>query len=65
LASFVKATEKPELDCYDISCMNMASTLRNIANYDDVLAQEFKMKVDQLQLEATQEVIRFKRGSQD
>ncbi|VDO22424.1 unnamed protein product [Heligmosomoides polygyrus] len=45
--------------------MSMASTLRNIADYDDVLAQEFKMKVDQLQLEATREVIRFKRGPQN
>ncbi|VDO20764.1 unnamed protein product [Heligmosomoides polygyrus] len=41
--------------------------LKNIANCDDGLALEFKMKVDQLQLEPTQKVIRFKcaRGSQD
>ncbi|VDP52808.1 unnamed protein product [Heligmosomoides polygyrus] len=51
----------------EIQRMNMASTLKNIANCDDGLALEFKMKVDQLQLEPTQKVIRFKcaRGSQD
>ncbi|WKY07574.1 hypothetical protein Q1695_007214 [Nippostrongylus brasiliensis] len=59
----MKAKNNFELDAYDATCMNMASTLRTLAALDENLGRQWKLKMDELQLEAAREIVRLQESS--
>ncbi|VDL69013.1 unnamed protein product [Nippostrongylus brasiliensis] len=61
LSTAVNDAEKSKMDDFEISCLSLLSTLRNIAKYDDALAYDWKLKVDEMQLEAARDAARLMR----
>ncbi|VDL66069.1 unnamed protein product [Nippostrongylus brasiliensis] len=51
-------------DAFDITCMNMAHSLRSIAEYDELRALEWKIRLDELQLQIANDELRIRGASQ-
>lgn len=64
LASALKQTEDVQLDRFDVACMNLAHSLRAIAELNPTRAGYWKVKLEELHLEISKEELKLKMEEQ-